>query len=89
MSDNTYRESYENFYMGNEDKLLDKYKDMLEPSDAPDHIYEGVLDDDYWDTFTQWLDTLTFEDVPDEWLQYQHELSFEDDDDYDKYRDEV
>ena len=54
-----------------QEELIILYGESLDDSDAPDYIYEGVLDDDYPEAFENWVTTLEWKDVPDEWLHEQ------------------
>lgn len=52
----------------NEDYIITRYVDSLE-GEFPDKIYDGVLDDDYEEAERQWFETITIDDVPDEFVE--------------------
>jgi len=58
---------YETWIKENGEKIVEAYG-LSEP-DAPESIYEMVLDDDYPDTYNEWIEELELEDVPDSFIQ--------------------
>ena len=56
----------------NADDLLTEYIES-EP-EAPDSIYTGVVDDDYADAYEAWLEKLSLEDIPEDWLVEKYEV---------------
>jgi hypothetical protein len=68
-------DKYLSWIESNEDFILEQYTEQLDV--FPQDIYEGVLDDDYEDAETSYCEGLTFEDVPDWFVQQKYEASNE------------
>ena len=66
------------------ENLLEKYVET-EP-EAPESIYEGVLDDDYLEVYNNWLQSLTTDDIPQDFVEEHYdeieEMCVSPDDDY-------
>jgi hypothetical protein len=79
---------YSDWIDDNKEDILYAYIDH-EP-EAPESIYEGVLDDDYEDAYQRWLETLTIDDVPDDFIsdKYESAMMYDGADEYDRKRDE-
>jgi len=57
---------YNDWVITNEADILTNYSETLD--DFPDDIYEGVLDDDYEDAEAEYVNNLTIDDVPDDFI---------------------
>ena len=66
-NDSTNAEAYSDWVTSNEDFILDCYIEQID--EFPDSIYEGYLDDDYPDAEDRYIDSLTIDLVPDEFVQ--------------------
>ena len=84
MSNVEENEAYNEWIECNQDYVLETWTNT--DPEAPEEIYEGVLDDDYPDIYDKWIEGLTIDDVPDEYIQDMYEsycTSYPDDYDYD------
>ena len=61
---------YNEWIKNNEGDILEQY---IEGVDFPDYIYEGLVDDDYIDAEETYLETITLDDVPDDFISEMYE----------------
>lgn len=66
-------DDYISWIESHEDGILEHYRDS-EP-EAPESIYNGVTDDDYPATYDKWLENLTIDDVPDDFISNMYDSS--------------
>jgi len=67
----------------NEEDILEQW--INTDPEAPEEIFEGVLDDDYPDTYEMWANDLSIDDVPDEFVQQMYESYCEGNDSFEDY----
>ena len=63
----TTMNEYEQWKQDNEYDIIAQYVDS-ELFEYPNHIFEGVLDDDYQDVQEHYIDMLDLNDVPEEFI---------------------
>ena len=68
-------DDYQNWINANIEHIVEQY--TVSDPEAPEDIYECVLDDDYPDVYDSWLEGLTFEDVPDDFISNMYERFLE------------
>ena len=59
-------EDYNDWIQSNEGNILERY--IEEIVEFPEHIYEGILDDDYQNAEETYLEGITLEDVTDDFI---------------------
>ena len=59
---------YKEWVERNEDMIIDQFIDS-ELFEYPNHIFEGVLDDDYQDAEEHYLNMFDLNDVPEEFIE--------------------
>jgi len=69
-------DAYNDWINAKADVIVEQYQDS-EP-EAPESIYEGVLDDDYPDAYDRWVENIEIDDVPDDFISDMYNNSMED-----------
>jgi hypothetical protein len=66
---------YNEWVLANADTIIEAY--AITDPEAPDIVYECVLDDDYPDRYDAWISNLTIDDVPDDFISEHYEQFLE------------
>lgn len=67
--------NYNQWIDDNEGYILDCYRDT--DPEAPESIYNGVVDDDYPIVYEKWIMSLKIKDVPDKFIEDLYERFME------------